>query len=131
MDYRPLPRPLGIMTSQKTDRTQPSVRITMPWAWPNCKAPRAMQSTPQTVPTITSILIDLRARRRAADDEGSLPVVPFLVTGTTPPYSPASILAPNGKGELAAESAAAPLLRAGPRPTVHPSALDDRVRVTR
>src|ERR1700722_11826990 len=53
-----------------------------------------MQSTPQTGPTMTAVLIALRAPRGAACKEDSLPVAPFLLTGTTRLYSPASILAP-------------------------------------
>jgi hypothetical protein len=57
----------------------------MPWPWPNCKAPRTMQSAAQTGPTMTAVLFALWAPRRAAGNEGSLPVAPFLFTGTTPP----------------------------------------------
>lgn len=79
----PLCRALGIMKSQKTDRTQPSVRITMPWPWLTFKAPRTMQSTPQIGPTMAAILIDLRAPQDTAGNDDLLPVMPFLSTGKT------------------------------------------------
>jgi hypothetical protein len=71
------------MKNQKTDSTQPSVRITMPWPWLTFKAPRTMQSTPQIGPTMAAILIDLRAPRGAAGNEDLLPVMPFSSTGKT------------------------------------------------
>jgi hypothetical protein len=48
-----------MMKNQKTDRTQPSVRITMPWPWLTFRTPRTMQSTPQMGPTMAAILINL------------------------------------------------------------------------
>lgn len=79
----PLRRAVGIMKNQKTDRTQPSVRITMPWPRLKFKTPRTMQSMPQIGPTMAAIFIDLRAARGAAGDEDLLPVMPFSSSGNT------------------------------------------------